>query len=85
MCAAAQVPEPPPPLPGRARPDPAKAALVKKLERHGPGGRPASSNLVPEVLATRRDLEQLAAGAARRRTAERLAARVLGERLLAAL
>jgi ribonuclease D len=81
---AAQVPDPAPPLGGRARPDPLKAALVKKL---GSTVQAVAQelNLVPEVLATRRDLEQLAAG---RRDAAPLRGwrqRVLGERLLAAL
>jgi ribonuclease D len=80
----AQVPDPAPPLAGRSRPDPVKAALVKKLGSTVQAvGR--ELNLFPEVLATRRDLEQLAAG---RRDAAPLRGwrlRVLGERLLAAL
>lgn len=81
---SANVPNPPPPLPGRLRPDPAREALVKKL-----GGINQSVarelQLAPEVLATRRDLEQLAAG---RRDGPLLRGwrrAVLGERLLAAL
>jgi ribonuclease D len=81
---SANVPDPPPPLPGRPRPDPVRDALVKKL-----GGINQSVarelQLAPEVLATRRDLEQLAAG---RRDGSLLRGwrrSVLGERLLAAL
>jgi ribonuclease D len=80
----AQVPQPPPPAPGRPRPDPVRAALVKKL---GSISQAAARELglVPEVLATRRDLEQLADG---RRDGPPLRGwrrAVLGERLLAAL
>jgi len=84
LVAAAQVPDPPPPLPGRPRPDPAKSALVKKLATLSQTVA-TELNLVPEVLATRRDLEQLADG---RRDASVLHGwrrAVLGERLLAAL
>jgi ribonuclease D len=81
---AAAVPDPAPSLPGRARPDPLKAALVKRLAAiiQTVAG---ELNLVPEVLATRRDLEQLADG---RRDASVLRGwrgATLGERLLAAL
>jgi len=84
LVAAAQLPDPPPPLPGRSRPDPARAALVKKLATLSQTVA-TELNLVPEVLATRRDLEQLADG---RRDAPVLHGwrrAVLGERLLAAL
>jgi ribonuclease D len=81
---AAQVPEPAPPLPGRPRPDPVKAALVKKL------GQLSQSvaqelGLVPEVLATRRDLEQLADGHRDGVLLRGWRRAILGERLLAAL
>ena len=82
--ASAEIPDPPPPLPPRPRPDAAKAALVRKL---GAISQSVAEELrlVPEVLVTRRDLEQLAEG---RRDGPplrgwRLA--VLGQRLLAAL
>jgi ribonuclease D len=82
--AAAEIPEPPPPLAARARPDPVKAALVKKLS--GIAQSVATElSLVPEILVTRRDLEQLAEG---RRDAAVLRGwrrAILGERLLAAL
>jgi ribonuclease D len=81
---AAEVPEPPPPLPARARPDPLKNALLKKLAALSQATA-AELNLAPEVLATRRDLEQLADG---RRDGALLSGwrrTVIGERLLAAL
>ncbi len=80
----AQVPQPPPPLLGRQRPDPVRAALVKKLMGISQAAA-QELNLVPEVLATRRDIEQLADG---RRDGPLLRGwrrLVLGERLLAAL
>jgi ribonuclease D len=82
--AAAQIPDPPPPLPGRPRPDPHKAQLVSKLGTIVKViGRELS--LVPEVLATRRDLEQLADGRRDSAVLRGWRRRVLGERLLAAL
>jgi len=82
--AAAQIPEPAPPLPGRARPDPLKAALVSKL---GTIVKAVAHELrlVPEVLATRRDLEQLADGRRDGAVLRGWRRQVLGERLLAAL
>lgn len=81
---AAQVPEPAPPLPGRARTDPVKAALVKKL---GQLSQTVAQELqlVPEVLATRRDLEQLADGQRDGAVLRGWRRAILGERLLAAL
>ena len=82
--AAAEIAEPPPPLPARARPDPLKGALLKKLAALSQAVA-AELNLAPEVLATRRELEQLAEG---RRDGALLSGwrrQVLGERLLAAL
>ena len=80
----AQVPDPAPAAPGRPRPDPVKAALVKKL-----GGISQSVaqelKLVPEVLATRRDLEQLVEGRRDGALLHGWRRAVLGERLLAAL
>ena len=80
----AAVHDPPPRVSGRPRPDPAKAALLKKL---GAISHTVARELqlVPEVLATRRDLEQLVAG---RRDGPLLRGwrrAVLGERLLSAL
>ncbi len=82
--AAAQVSDPPPAAPGRARPDPAKAALVKKLSAVSQAVA-TELNLVPEVLATRRDLEQLADGRRDGALLNGWRRAILGERLLAAL
>jgi ribonuclease D len=81
---AAEVPDPAPPLAGRPRPDPLKAALVKKLGAicHSVA---RQLNLVPEVLATRRDLEQLVEGRRDGALVRGWRLRVLGEQLLAAL
>ncbi|HET9331002.1 MAG TPA: ribonuclease D [Steroidobacteraceae bacterium] len=81
---AAQVPEPAPPLPGRPRPDPVKAALVKKLGQLSQAVA-QELQLVPEVLATRRDLEQLADGQRDGALLRGWRRAILGERLLAAL
>jgi ribonuclease D len=80
---AADIPEPAPPV-TRPPPDPNLNALLKKLAAIQ-RATAAELGLSPEVLATRRDLEQLAAGreAAQVLTGWRRA--VLGERLLAAL
>ncbi|HEY2809397.1 MAG TPA: ribonuclease D [Steroidobacteraceae bacterium] len=82
--ASAEVPEPAPPLPSRARPDPAKVALVKQLAGiiHAVA---TELNVVPELLATRRDLEQLADGHQEAAVLSGWRRAVLGERLLAAL
>ena len=81
---AAEVPEPTPPLPPRTRPDPAKVALVKHLT--GIIQSVATElNVVPELLATRRDLEQLADGHPEAAVLNGWRRGVLGERLLAAL
>jgi ribonuclease D len=84
LIAAAAGPDPPPPLPGRARPDPVRAALVKKLAALSQAVA-AELRLVPEVLATRRDLEQLADGQRDGLILRGWRRAVLGERLLAAL
>jgi len=78
------VPHPAPPLAGRPRPDPVRAALVKRL---GSTVQAVARelNLVPEVLATRRDLEQLAAGRRDGALLQGWRLRVLGGRLLATL
>jgi len=82
--AAAGIPDPAPPVPGRPQSDPQRNALVRKL-----GGISqavaAELNLVPEVLATRRDLEQLADGRRDGALLRGWRRSVLGERLLAAL
>jgi len=81
---AAQVPEPAPPLPGRPRPDPVKAALVRRLGQLSQAVA-QELKLVPEVLATRRDLEQLADGHRDGAVLRGWRRAILGERLLAAL
>jgi ribonuclease D len=81
---AAEIPHPAPPINTRTRPDPAKAALVKKLGALNQAIA-AELGLSPEVLATRRDLELLADG---RRDVGLLRGwrrDVVGERMLAAL
>jgi ribonuclease D len=81
---AAEVPDPAPTVSGRARPDPVKAALVKKLAALSQAVA-AELNLVPEVLATRRDLEQLADGRRDGAVLRGWRRATVGERLLAAL
>ena len=80
----AQVPDPAPPLAGRARPDPAKVALLGKLSAVSQSVA-RELQLVPEVLATRRELEQLAAGSRDSPLLRGWRRTVLGERLLAAM
>jgi ribonuclease D len=84
MVAAANIPDPAPPLSLRARPDPTASALVKKLSTVNQAVA-AELSLSPEILTTRRDLERLAEG---RRDVNALRGwrkAVIGERLLAAL
>jgi ribonuclease D len=81
---AAEVPDPPPPLDPRARPDPAKTALVRKLAdlNHSIASELAMS---PEVLTTRRELEQLAGGRRDVPVLQGWRRGVVGERLRAGL
>jgi ribonuclease D len=81
---AAQIPSPAPPLPGRSRPDPVRAALLKKLSGIAQGVA-GELQLAPEVLATRRELEALAEGVRAGSLLQGWRRGVLGERLLAAL
>jgi ribonuclease D len=81
---AAAIPEPAPRLAARARPDPAKGALLKKLAGISQAVA-AELGLMPEVLATRRDLEQLADGRRDGALLQGWRRGVLGERLLAAV
>jgi ribonuclease D len=81
---AAEVPDPVPPLAGRARPEPARAALLRKLTDISQAAA-RELQLAPEVLATRRELEQLAAGRRDVMLLRGWRRTVLGERLLAAL
>ena len=58
---AAGIADPPPPLPRRERPDAAQLAIVKRLADVA-GEVAKSLEISAEVLATRRELERLAAG-----------------------
>jgi ribonuclease D len=81
---AAGIAEPPPPLEPRARPDAARTALIRKL-----AGLNQSIALElamsPEVLATRRELEQLADGQRDVPVLHGWRRSVVGERLVAGL
>ncbi len=80
----ARIGDPPPALPRRERPDPAQLALVKRLADIA-AETAKGLEINAEVLATRRELEKLAAG---RRDVSLLRGwrkEVVGERLLAAL
>jgi ribonuclease D len=81
---AAAIDDPPPALPGRAKPDPLKMALVKKLAGIAQSVA-AELGLAPEVLATRRDFEQLAEGARDGSVLRGWRRPILGDKLLAAL
>ncbi len=84
MVTEAQIEDPPPPLPGRARPDPARVALTKKLSAIAQAVA-SELQLAPEVLATRRDLEQLVEGRRDGALLRGWRRGLLGEQLLAAL
>jgi len=81
---AAQIPDPAPVLEMRQRPDHAKAALLRTL---GALNQAIAGELgiSPEVLATRRDLEQLADGRRDVGVLRGWRRSVAGERMLAAL
>jgi ribonuclease D len=81
---AAEIADPAPPVAQRLQSDPVKSALIRKL---GALSQQVASelNLVPEVLATRRELEQLADGRRDGALLRGWRRSVLGERLLAAL
>jgi len=81
---AADIPDPPPALQGRLRPDPLKAALVKKLGTLNQAVA-ADLGLSPEILATRRDLEQLADGKRDVAVLKGWRRGIIGDRMLAAL
>jgi ribonuclease D len=80
----AEIANPPPALPARTRPDPSLTALVKKLSVVNQATA-AELSLSPEVLATRRDLEQLAEGQRDVAVLQGWRKGVIGDRLLAAL
>lgn len=82
--AEAAVPDPAPPAPGRPRPDPQRSALVRKLADLSQGVA-VELQLAPEVLAPRRELEQLADGRRDGAVLRGWRRAVLGEQLLAAL
>jgi ribonuclease D len=73
-----------PPLPGRQRPDPERVQQVRRL---GDVTQEVAGRLgiAPELLATRRELEQLAAGGRAGGPLEGWRRAVVGEALLAAL
>ncbi|HEY6482810.1 MAG TPA: ribonuclease D [Steroidobacteraceae bacterium] len=81
---AAQVPDPPPPVNTRLAADPAKNALVRKLGTLSQAIA-AELGLSPEVLVTRRDLEELAGGRRDLGILRGWRREIVGERLLAAL
>ena len=81
---AAQIPEPAPPIEARQRPDPAKTALVRTLATLNQSIA-SELGLSPEVLATRRDLEQLADGSRDVGVLRGWRRAVVGDRMLAAL
>lgn len=81
---AADVPHPPPPLPSRPRPNPEQTALVRKLGAINQSVAQALG-LSPEILATRRDLEQLAEGGRDVPVLQGWRRQVIGEPLLAAI
>ena len=81
---SAEIPDPPPPINTRVRPDPIKTALVKKLGALNQTVA-ADLGLSPEVLATRRDLELLADGRRDVGVLRGWRRDVIGNRMLAAL
>jgi ribonuclease D len=82
--AAADIQDPLPTPQGRARPDPLKTALVKKLGALNQAIA-ADLGLSPEILATRRDLEQLADGRQDVAVLKGWRRGIIGDRMLAAL
>jgi ribonuclease D len=81
---AADVQDPPPALQGRLRPDALKTALVKKLGTLNQAVA-ADLGLSPEILATRRDLEQLADGRLDVAVLKGWRRGIIGDRMLTAL
>jgi ribonuclease D len=81
---AADIADPPPPLQARVRPDPLKTALVKKLGALNQAIA-ADLGLSPEILATRRDLEQLANGREDVAVLKGWRRAVIGDRMLSLL
>jgi ribonuclease D len=81
---AAGISDPPPPLVARERPDPARATLIRKLADVNQSIA-RELNLSPEILATRRELEQLADGCRETAVLRGWRRPVVGERLLEVL
>jgi len=73
-----------PPLPQRRRPEPAETQIVRKLLQltRQAGG---ELGIAPEILATRRDVERLVAGARDGGLLSGWRREVIGEQLLHAL
>jgi ribonuclease D len=84
LVSEAGIADPPPPLPRRERPDPAQLATVKRLADIA-GSVAGELEIGTEVLATRRDLEKLAAGRQDVNLLRGWRADVLGNKLLSAL
>lgn len=80
----AGISDPPPALPRRERPDPALLATVKRLSDLA-AGVAAELSIGTEVLATRRELERLAAGRRDISLLRGWRADVIGQKLLSAL
>jgi ribonuclease D len=81
---AADVPNPPPPLPRREKPDPALTTAVKRMSEVVT--RLAGElELAPELLATRRDLEQIAQGGSDAAPLQGWRKAVVGDALASAL
>lgn len=80
----AGISDPPPPLPRRERPDPAQVATVKRLADLA-STVAGELEIGPEVLATRRELEKLAAGRQDISLLRGWRADVIGKKLLSAL
>ena len=76
--------DPPPPLPRRERPDPEQLALVKRLADVA-SDVAKGLEINSEVLATRRELEKLAAGKRDVSLLRGWRKEIVGEKLLAAL
>jgi ribonuclease D len=84
MVREADIPNPPPPIAVRPRPTPEHTALIKKLGALNQSIA-QTLGLSPEVLATRRDIEQLAEGGRDVAVLQGWRRAIIGEPLLAAL
>jgi ribonuclease D len=84
MIQAAGIDHPPPPLPKRERPDPAFVATVKALSSVAQAIA-KELDIASEVLATRKDLEEIASGRDAASILGGWRAEVLADRLRAAI